>query len=518
MNLKVHVVVLLLGTALMPLSPPSHAAVSESYLKRPASTELSQCIRGAGPCLSTWPLGSATTPKEWDKWLFPQREQIEDNKNEEMPFFPHRARTHSGDVLQDSDFDAPEVCGGCHTDIYRQWNSSVMSKSWDDPIYRALLKLASTETDGAVDNFCTGCHTPIGLTTGKISSEVNRADPTADRENLPGVDCESCHNMVARTGIDNGAYVLHPNASEGKPTKWGPRQDAVSPYHESEYSEFHTRSDFCGTCHNVTHPFSSTPIERTYDEWQESPYSFANTECQDCHMKPFKGKAAIMGPEREAVASHYFTGGNATLLSFFGDEEGAERSRDMLRSAGTVEILEVSNLVPGQDTRVRVKVSNNGAGHKLPTGFPEGREIWVDFSVADAEGNQVYRLGTVKDGATEPGTKNFKVYLGDRDGNVVDIEVWKVARVLKDNRILPMGYDVVEYEFEVPEGVVGPLTMEATLRYWPFPQKLVDLLLGEGKLEVQIVDIDTTEAVVSLEPISEVGCCVATSKTDAWPR
>lgn len=52
MNLKVHVVVFLLGTLLMPLSQPSYAAVSESYLEPPAATQLYQCARRAGPFAS----------------------------------------------------------------------------------------------------------------------------------------------------------------------------------------------------------------------------------------------------------------------------------------------------------------------------------------------------------------------------------------------------------------------------------------------------------------------------------
>ena len=235
------------------------------------------------------PTYAANTLGPTSKWLQPQREALV--TPELMPFPPHRASTDQH-ALTSGMFDKAEVCGSCHTTIYKQWRSSMMSRSWDDPIYLALLKRASEATDGALNNYCTGCHTPIGLTTGQIDTqEVRSPDKTTP---LAGVDCESCHNISARTGIDNGAYVLTPNA-HGRPTKYGPRDDAVSPYHDTVYSSLHVRSDFCGTCHNVTHPVTGVPIERTYDEWQESPYNLASEECQDCHMAPFKGKAAIMG-------------------------------------------------------------------------------------------------------------------------------------------------------------------------------------------------------------------------------
>ncbi len=425
-----------------------------------------------------------------DKWLEPARSKLM-RVIGGMPFFPHRANTTGNVVLNVKDFDDAQVCGACHTEIYRQWRSSMMSQAWDEPIYRALLRRASEATGGRVDNFCTGCHTPIGLTTGQITSKLNRSSIEDSTKNhpLPGVDCETCHNISARTGLDNGAYVLSPRAN-GKPTKFGPRKDAVSPYHDTVYSALHTRSDFCATCHNVTHPFSSVAVERTYDEWLESPYSLGGETCQSCHMPGFAGKAAIMGPDREQVASHWFSGANATLLTHLGQHENAQRARDMLRRAGEIHFQQLpAAITPGQYTTVEVKVANIGAGHKLPTGFPEGREIWIDFRVLDASGRELYRLGSIEGGKTEDDTRNFKVHLGDKDGNELDVEVWNATQILSDNRILPKGYDVREFSFLVPIEAVGPLTLTAELNYWPFSQKLADYLLGKDQLQVEITQL-----------------------------
>ena len=448
-------------------------------------------------CLLTVTLAAADEPQSSnnqgndnqsnEKWLEPARSRLM-RVTGGMPFFPHRANTTGNLVLNVKDFDNAQVCGACHTEIYRQWRSSMMSQAWDEPIYRALLKRASAATEGKVDNFCTGCHTPIGLTTGQITSQVNRSSIEDSEKNhpMPGVDCETCHNISARTGLDNGAYVMSPRAN-GKPTKFGPRKDAVSPYHDTVYSALHTRSDFCGTCHNVTHPFSSVAVERTYDEWQESSYSLNDITCQSCHMPGYKGKAAIMGPERESVASHWFSGANAMMLNHLGQEEGAQRARNMLARAGEITFEQLpAAIVAGQYTSVAVKVSNVGAGHKLPTGFPEGREMWIDFRVLDATGREIYRLGSIKDGKTEVNTRNFKVHIGDKDGNPLDVEVWNATQILSDNRILPKGYDIGEFSFLVPTDAVGPLTLTADLNYWPFSQKLADYLLGKDKVQVEI--------------------------------
>lgn len=446
------------------------------------------------------------------KWLEPERSRLI-KIPENMPFFPHRATTTNNKILNQNEFEDARVCGSCHTEIYRQWRASLMSRSWDDPIYRALLKRASEATEGKIDNFCTGCHTPVGLTTGNISPTLNRASimETEISHPMPGVDCESCHNISARTGLDNGAYVLSPMLN-GMPTKFGPRQNAVSPYHDTVYSDLITRSDFCATCHNVTHPFTGVAVERTYDEWLESPYNHNGERCQSCHMPTFLGKAAVMGPDRSDVASHWFAGANVSVLEYFGEKENAQRARELLARAATMEFKRLPDaFLRGQIYSVQVKVNNQGAGHKLPTGFPEGREVWIDFKVTAADGREIYRLGAVKNGATELGTRNFKVHLGDKNGDEVDMDVWNVTQILSDNRILPKGYSLQEFSFLLPADTIGPVNISAELNYWPFSQKFVDFLLGENALKVEITRMTQVQQSVPVLLTEEVDAQLAQS-------
>lgn len=433
------------------------------------------------------------------KWLKPHKPESTEAIHQQLPYYPSRASTDR--PLKPEMFESPEVCKGCHGEIYQQWQRSVMAHSWKDPIYRALFKRASQATDGQVDNFCIACHSPIGMT----SMNGSAATLEEPNDNLPGVNCEVCHNIRGITGSDNGAYILAPNRD--KHIKLGPRHDADSPYHQTEYSNLHTKSEFCSVCHNVSHPFNSTPIERTYDEWQESAYNEQGIQCQDCHMTPGPGqktnpgKSAVMGKSREHIYSHEFSGGNSTLHQYFDDPIGAELAREMLRSAATMEFISLpTSLVAGELATIQVKVSNVGAGHKLPTGFPEGREVWVDFSVNSNEQAPIYRSGAVVDGHTEPGTRSFKVTLGDKNGDVVDLNVWEVDRILSDTRILPNGYTIVEYTFLVPQNIQGSVTLDAKLNYWPFSQQLVDELLGEGKLTVDIVTMTTASTELRVTP------------------
>jgi len=160
----------------------------------------------------------------------------------------------------------------------------------------------------------------------------------------------------------------------------------------------------------------------------------------------------------------------------------------MLQRAAKMEVLDLRNVRPGGLATVDIRVSNIGAGHKLPTGFPEGREMWIDFSVLDDNGKVLYRLGRIDSaGHLDPGTHVFKVTLGDDAGNKIDLELWKATQILFDTRILPRGYADVSFDFLVPEGAEGMLSIKADLCYHSFPQPLVNYLLGSDAPKVPTV-------------------------------
>jgi Cytochrome c554 and c-prime len=409
-------------------------------------------------------------------------------------FFPSRAGTDGHAVTSDS-FESLQICTGCHMDIYTQWKGSMHSNSWTDPVYRAALHVMSRASKGKVDNFCMGCHTPVGVVTKQATPAGNNMSEAA----VQGVHCEVCHNVSGISGVGNGSYILTPKL-HGRPLKFGPYKDAVSPYHDTAYSQLHTQSEFCADCHDVTHPFNRLPVERTYTEWRDSTYAGEGIQCQDCHMKPVAGRASPIGKQRERVYTHYFIGGNSLITQLLGSEEHSGRSEEMLKSAATVRIIAPASLSRTHSNQVQVRVDNVGAGHKLPTGFPEGRELWLDFKVVDARNAQVYRLGAIKEGETEPGTKSFKVTLGDRNGKLVDINVLDAYRILNDTRISPRGYGEVTYMFDLPKGVTGPVKLIAELNYWSFSQALLDRLLGKDAPRAHVTRVATVTTTVQLTP------------------
>ncbi|VFM97500.1 MAG: hypothetical protein BECKG1743D_GA0114223_105534 [Candidatus Kentron sp. G] len=303
--------------------------------------------------------------------------------------------------------------------------------------------------------------------------------------------------------MGNASWVLTPQKF-GRPLKFGPFKDSLSPYHDTTYSDLHTKSAMCGNCHDVSHPFNSMPIERTYSEWKDSIYAAKGIDCQDCHMTPGSGvtknpgKATYFSKTRDHIFTHFFVGGNVMVPEKLGSPKHAYLAEEMLRGAATIEIRELTpraNVRAGDTVEAVVRVTNVGAGHKLPTGFPEGREMWIDFEVKDGSGKEIYRLGQVKDGRTEPGTKSFKVTMADDAGNIVDLELWNASRIISDTRLMATAFTDTAYRFRVPGDIAeGPLTVSASLNYWSFPQALVDHLLGEGALSVPITIMASTES------------------------
>ncbi|MCZ7383661.1 MAG: hypothetical protein O8C63_02805, partial [Candidatus Methanoperedens sp.] len=151
----------------------------------------------------------------------------------------------------------------------------------------------------------------------------------------------------------------------------------------------------------------------------------------------------------------------------------------------------------GDEAIIQVKVTNIGAGHKLPTGLTEAREMWLDVSVKDAKGNEIFRSGALdKEGNVDPNAVIYRTVLGDASGNPT-LKVWAADHVISDTRIPPKGNSLEKYNFLLPENAQGPLTVEAKLYYHTASQGLADLLFGKGA--VNVPEIEMTKATANLK-------------------
>jgi hypothetical protein len=208
--------------------------------------------------------------------------------------------------------------------------------------------------------------------------------------------------------------------------------DSVAAPHRTQYDPFQKSSELCGVCHDVSNPVYAQdrfaqapheygPLERTYSEWLMSWYATQGDSgtCQSCHMKDTAGYVCVYptAPLRPHIAQHDLTGGNTfvpgILADFYRDLDTAALSAGRDRAVATLQRaadLNVTAYRSGDSVLARVRITNL-TGHKLPTGYPDGRRMWINIVGSDSSGGTVFQSGAYNpDSALLAHDPQIKVY------------------------------------------------------------------------------------------------------------
>lgn len=126
--------------------------------------------------------------------------------------------------------------------------------------------------------------------------------------------------------------------------------------------------------------------------------------CQTCHMKPVTGYGANKRgiPLRQDLPHHDMTGGNYWI----GDLIVYQNTNDQLRLGGDMSAIQIAATEAGMVRAEKVltqaaglsvdgstlKVTNL-TGHKLISGYPEGRRMWLNIKWYDENGNLLRNSG-----------------------------------------------------------------------------------------------------------------------------
>ncbi len=138
--------------------------------------------------------------------------------------------------------------------------------------------------------------------------------------------------------------------------------------------------------------------------------AFRYYTCQTCHLRPVQGAGCNKkgAPIRDDLPLHDMTGGNywvpdaiqyldglgqlrlgggLTLLQIDALNAGKTRALKQLSQAATLTVDEANNTV---------RIVNH-TGHKLISGYPEGRRLWLNIKWYDANGVQIHEDGAYGD-------------------------------------------------------------------------------------------------------------------------
>jgi hypothetical protein len=380
------------------------------------------------------------------------------------------------------------------------WQASVRSEALTHPALQAVI-----------EDKCATCHMPMARTTLDASGSAAQVldDGLLDPEHglhslaIDGISCTLCHQIredgFGTAGSYSGGFVIDTERPAGGRESFGPfpvppglanlmQSSAGFIPIESLHIE---QSELCATCHTLYTPYVDAagqvagefPEQTAYLEWLSSSFS-GTISCQGCHMPAAKGAVQLSvtgGPPRSPAHQHVFAGGNAYMLKIlegYGEDLAATASSEQFRDkqgqvveqlqkrTATVKLEDVS--LDGSNLSAEVAISPM-AGHKLPTGFPS-RRVWIHFVVQDASGQVVFESGAFNPDGSIAGNDNdadpaayepHYLIIGTPDqvqiyesimGNTEDAvttTLLRGARYLKDNRLLPSGFDKAAVDADI---------------------------------------------------------------------
>lgn len=209
------------------------------------------------------------------------------------------------------------------------------------------------------------------------------------------------------------------------------------------------------------------------------------------------GKAATMGRSRPHVSRHYFVGPNLMYATGPGAAAIRRASEALLRRAATVTIGQASR-ARGGELEISVKVTNTGAGHYLPTGVSEIRQLWLEVKVSGPGGRVLLHSGALDArGDLLPGSVVYRTEVHDAQGRDTTL-FWNTVRKASDRRIPPLSSLTERYAVKKAP-TSGSVKVEAALHYRSVsPAGLAEAGVPPGTVKVPVFTIASSERTLSL--------------------
>ncbi len=456
------------------------------------------------------------------------------------PFTPGNIQVQGEGFLQPGAYPTAEYCGTCHHEAYTQWRQALHSNAFRTPFYRTSVNILIRDNTRGISfaRHCDSCHNPIGVLGAALTedSKVDRGKFDAD-----GLTCMTCHSVV---GIDstNGNSSVEMGIPSVIVDENGNRIPGQVPFAEIlRHPERHSKAvmhdflhtpEFCAACHKANLPATLNDYKfirafTAYDEWQQSKFSQRNPltfytanfrSCQGCHMARNPVTLPEYGAKNGTFASHRWLAGNTAVPFYYGFDEQLKKTIEFLRAGNylNVDVFGLRkagedrliaplgrtsyNLAPNDVVEAYVVIQNKNIGHSL---IPEVRDLyeaWVEFTVKDSSGKDIYHSGFLKpDGMLDPRAHSFTNRPVTDEGEFVDNhKVWTIHSVAYDNTVAAGRSALVRYQFRLPASVSGQVSVTAKVNYRHLRQSYLNNIFGPDHPAYPVVEIASRTRILNI--------------------
>jgi hypothetical protein len=433
-----------------------------------------------------------------------------------------------------------------------------------DFVFQKVQENFAQERKPEAVRYCAGCHDPIAL----FSGAKNVGNLTLSVEGAhEGVSCLSCHSLVQTDVRGNADYTIAPAERYIYEFDDGALATFVSDFLIRAYPKHHVTSysrpldktaEACGACHKQfvdeeINDFGWVQGQNQYDSWRKSRWHHEGDpdrtiSCRECHM-PLVASSDPAAGDRDDVYRHFKDGKHRShrflaanqFIPRYHDLPGAEE-----HSALTVQWLRGEYAVPeiadrwttgpvvrlaivapkavpaGKSVKIQTVVTNNKAGHDFPTGPMDMIEAWVEVTVVDSAGKQVFASSSRDERGylTNPQIV-FKAELIDRMNQLIGKhELWRLVGARFKRTLFPGISDTTSFEFACPstrraqdshailpdqthEFAAPPdmpgdeLRVTAIVWYCKFSAPFLDRLFGaDARLRSEVTEVARSEATI----------------------
>jgi hypothetical protein len=165
----------------------------------------------------------------------------------------------------------------------------------------------------------------------------------------------------------------------------------------------------------------------------------------------------------------------------------------------------------GSELAVRAVVQNRKAGHNFITGPLDFVRSWIHLRAYDGDGELLAEWGAIDPqtrrildvtgreheigNPRDEGTLVLEALPVDGEGRELrEHQLWRQAGGKGKRVIFPLYSDTHLFRLSIPEGVSGPITLEADLQYRRYRQEFLDLVVPDMEAESGVYQPTVTQA------------------------